>query len=34
MQKFTFHCPTEVIFGKDSENCTADLIKNTTVIMF
>lgn len=27
MQKFTFHCPTEVIFGKDSENCTADLIK-------
>ena len=27
MQKFTFYCPTEMIFGKDSENQTADLIK-------
>lgn len=27
MQKFTFYCPTEIIFGKDSENQTADLIK-------
>lgn len=27
MQKFTFYCPTEIIFGKDRENQTADLIK-------
>ena len=27
MQKFTFYCPTEMIFGKGSENQTADLIK-------
>lgn len=27
MQKFNFYCPTEIIFGKDSENNTANLIK-------
>lgn len=27
MDKFTFYCPTEIVFGKDSENRTAELIK-------
>lgn len=27
MEKFKFYCPTEIIFGKDSELQTADLIK-------
>lgn len=32
--KFKFYCPTEIIFGKDSELSTASLIKNTMVIMY
>lgn len=27
MEKFKFYCPTEIIFGKDSELSTASLIK-------
>lgn len=34
MEKFKFYCPTEIIFGKDSELSTASLIKNTMVIMY
>lgn len=27
MEKFNFYCPTEIVFGKDSEDCVASLIK-------
>lgn len=27
MEKFNFYCPTEIVFGKDSELSTASLIK-------
>lgn len=27
MEKFNFYCPTEIVFGKDSEENVASLIK-------
>ena len=34
MEKFNFYCPTEIVFGKDSEENVASLIKNIMDIKF